>query len=68
MGAVQPVLSARRHSGALTPGAAAASVEGIWQALKVLEQADVDESTMAVTMMTGRERTMGSGSQMAHRC
>lgn len=42
----------------LTPGVVAASVEGIWQALKVFDRADVDVSKMAVTTMTGLKRTV----------
>ncbi|MBG0560626.1 DUF6939 family protein [Actinoplanes aureus] len=42
----------------LTPGAVSASVEGIWQALKVFEGADVDPSKMTVTSMSGLKRTV----------
>ncbi|WUJ04643.1 hypothetical protein OHA21_39230 [Actinoplanes sp. NBC_00393] len=42
----------------LSAGAVSASVEGIWQALKVFEQADVDPSKLAVTSMTGLKRTV----------
>ncbi|MEU4419193.1 hypothetical protein AB0F81_01080 [Actinoplanes sp. NPDC024001] len=41
-----------------TPGAVSASVEGIWQALKVFEGHDVDPSKLAVTSMTGLKRTV----------
>ncbi|MEU4156297.1 hypothetical protein [Actinoplanes sp. NPDC026670] len=42
----------------LTPGAVAASVEGIWQALKVFEHSDVDPTKLSVTSMTGLKRTV----------
>ncbi|SFF79244.1 hypothetical protein SAMN05421541_12248 [Actinoplanes philippinensis] len=42
----------------LTPGVVAASVEGIWQALKVFDQADVDPGKLSVTSMTGLKRTV----------
>ncbi|MEV0899558.1 hypothetical protein [Actinoplanes sp. NPDC049802] len=42
----------------LTPGAVSASVEGIWQALKVFETADVDPGKLAVTSMRGIKRTV----------
>ncbi len=35
-----------------------ASVEGIWQALKVFESEDVDESKLSVTNMKGLKRTV----------
>ena len=35
-----------------------ASVEGIWQALKVFEEDDVDPSKLAITTMTGLKRTV----------
>ncbi|MEV6303796.1 hypothetical protein AB0M02_30620 [Actinoplanes sp. NPDC051861] len=41
----------------LSPGAVSASVEGVWQALKVFENTDVDPSKLAVTTMTGLKRT-----------
>jgi hypothetical protein len=41
----------------LSPGRTAASVEGIWQALKVFEHADVDETRLDVTTMRGLKRT-----------
>lgn len=40
-----------------TPGAVGTSVEGIWQALKVFEHADVDLAKLTVTSMTGLKRT-----------
>jgi hypothetical protein len=36
-----------------TPGVVSASVEGIWQALKVFERTDVDRRKLDVTTMTG---------------
>jgi hypothetical protein len=42
----------------LTPDVVAASVEGIWQALKVFEQSDVDPAKLSVTSMTGLKRTV----------
>jgi len=41
----------------LSPGVTSASVEGIWQALKVFEQADVDPAKLGVTTMAGLKRT-----------
>jgi len=41
-----------------TPNVTAASVEGVWQALKVFESADVDPAKLAVTTMTGIKRTV----------
>ena len=40
-----------------SPGLTGASVEGIWQGLKVFEQADVDAATLAITSMRGIKRT-----------
>ncbi|WP_419724253.1 DUF6939 family protein, partial [Mycolicibacterium mageritense] len=40
-----------------TPGRTAMSVEGIWQALKVFADDDVDESKLDVTTMRGLKRT-----------
>lgn len=40
-----------------SPGRTAASVEGVWQALKVFEHADVDESKLHITTMKGLKRT-----------
>lgn len=42
----------------LTPGVVAASVEGVWQALKVFDGADVDPARLTVTTMTGLKRTV----------
>lgn len=39
-------------------GVAGACVEGIWQALKVFESEDVDESKLNVTSMKGLKRTV----------
>lgn len=41
-----------------TPGMTAASVEGIWQGLKVFEHADVDVQTMQNTTMKDLKRTV----------
>ena len=41
-----------------TPGVVSASVEGIWQALKVFDRADVDPAKLTVTTMTGLKRTV----------
>jgi hypothetical protein len=35
-----------------------ASVEGVWQALKVFDRSDVDPTKLAVTTMTGLKRTV----------
>jgi Family of unknown function (DUF6939) len=40
-----------------SPGVSSASVEGIWQGLKVFESTDVDQSKLAVTSMKGLKRT-----------
>lgn len=42
----------------LSPGVVGASVEGIWQALKVFEHADVDSTKLTVTTMAGLKRTV----------
>ncbi|MFD9698414.1 DUF6939 family protein [Lentzea sp. NPDC059081] len=42
----------------LSPGVTSASVEGVWQALKVFEGADVDPSKLHVTSMKGLKRTV----------
>ena len=39
-----------------SPGEVAASVEGIWQGLKVFENADVDPTSLANTKMKGIQR------------
>ncbi|WP_158851013.1 DUF6939 family protein [Saccharothrix deserti] len=41
-----------------TPGVTAQSVEGVWQALKVFEGADVDPGKLEVKTMTGLKRTV----------
>jgi hypothetical protein len=41
-----------------TPGRTAASVEGVWQALKVFERADVDPARLDVTSMKGIKRSV----------
>lgn len=41
-----------------SPGVTGASVEGIWQALKVFDGTDVDRSKLAVTSMSGLKRTV----------
>lgn len=41
-----------------TPGVTAQSVEGVWQALKVFEGADVDPAKLDVTTMAGLKRTV----------
>jgi hypothetical protein len=52
----------------LSPGSVSASVEGIWQALKVFETADVDRSKLDVTSMRGLKRTVQSlGRCLGHR-
>lgn len=41
----------------MTPGATGQSVEGIWQALKVFENTDVDPSKLRITSMRNIKRT-----------
>ncbi|MEV4110578.1 hypothetical protein [Nonomuraea sp. NPDC049695] len=41
-----------------TPGVYSQTVEGIWQALKVFETADVDAAKLDITNMTGLKRTV----------
>jgi hypothetical protein len=41
-----------------TPEVTGESVEGVWQALKVFEDADVDPAKLRVTTMTGLKRTV----------
>ncbi|WP_309113245.1 DUF6939 family protein [Saccharothrix sp.] len=41
-----------------TPDVVGASVEGVWQALKVFEGADVDVGKLSVTTMKGLKRTV----------
>lgn len=49
-------------------GVVATCVEGIWQALKVFESQDVDESKLRVTNMKGLKRTVRSlGNVRGHR-
>ncbi len=42
---------------AFSPGCTSASVEGVWQGLKVFEQAEVDTGRFAITSMQGLKRT-----------
>jgi hypothetical protein len=52
----------------LSPGVFGASVEGIWQALKVFETADVDRTRLEVTNMRGLKRTVKKfGRCLGHR-
>lgn len=51
-----------------TPGVTSQSVEGVWQALKVFERADVDPAKLAVTTMTNLKRTVRTnGAVRGHR-
>ncbi len=51
-----------------SPDLTGASVEGIWQALKVFESSDVDTSKLAVTNMKGIKRTSRKfGRVLGHR-
>lgn len=51
-----------------SPGIEGASVEGIWQALKVFEKYDVDLKKLSVTGMKGIKRTSRSyGKVLGHR-
>jgi hypothetical protein len=51
-----------------TPGATSASVEGIWQALKVFERADVEPAKLSITTMRGLKRTVRKhGAVLGHR-
>lgn len=51
-----------------SPGVTSQSVEGIWQALKVFESADVDRTKLDVTNMKGIKRTVRSnGAVLGHR-
>ncbi len=51
-----------------TAGRTGASVEGIWQGLKVFESADVDLAVMAKTSMRGLKRTVRRyGACLGHR-
>jgi hypothetical protein len=50
------------------PGRVCASVEGLWQALKVFSKADVDEKKLAITSMRGLKRSASSfGPVLGHR-
>lgn len=52
----------------LTPGVVSASVEGIWQALKVFEQVGVDPAKLRLTTMSGIKRTVRRfGPVLGHR-
>lgn len=52
----------------LSPGYAAQSVEGIWQALKVFERADIDLSKLDITTMKDIKRTARKyGAVLGHR-
>jgi hypothetical protein len=52
----------------LSPDRVGASVEGIWQGLKVFETADVDASRLEVTSMRGLKRTVRKfGRCLGHR-
>ena len=52
----------------MSPGATSQSVEGVWQALKVFENADVDPAKLAVTSMKGLKRTVRRfGPVLGHR-
>jgi hypothetical protein len=42
----------------MSPGVTSESVEGVWQALKVFESADVDPSKLTVTSMKNLKRTV----------
>jgi hypothetical protein len=51
-----------------SPGVTSRSVEGIWQALKVFERADVDPSKLAISNMKGLKRTVRrNGAVLGHR-
>lgn len=51
-----------------SPGQVSASVEGIWQGLKVFERADVDPSRFAITNMKNLKRTVRTyGNVLGHR-
>src|SRR5438132_703241 len=52
----------------LSPGWTGASVEGIWQALKVFEHEDADLSKLSITSMQNLKRSMGKrGRILGHR-
>ena len=51
-----------------SPGVLGASVEGIWQGLKVFERADMDRATLAITSMRGIKRSARTyGRVLGHR-
>lgn len=51
-----------------SPGHVSASVEGIWQGLKVFKDADVNTSKFSITTMKGIKRTVRShGEVLGHR-
>ena len=51
-----------------SPGVVSASVEGIWQGLKVFERSDVDPSRFSVTTMKGLKRSARTyGNVLGHR-
>lgn len=51
-----------------SPGQMSASVEGIWQGLKVFERADIDPSRFTVTSMKSLKRSVRTyGSVLGHR-
>jgi hypothetical protein len=51
-----------------SPGVTGESVEGVWQALKVFDGADVDAAKLRVTTMTGLKRTVRRfGPVLGHR-
>jgi hypothetical protein len=51
-----------------SPGRVSASVEGIWQGLKVFEHADIDPSRFTVTSMKGLKRSVRAyGRVLGHR-
>ncbi|HEX2620472.1 MAG TPA: hypothetical protein VHL11_10000 [Phototrophicaceae bacterium] len=51
-----------------SPGITAASVEGIWQGLKVFESQDIDVAKFSITSMQGIKRsTRGNGAIKGHR-
>jgi hypothetical protein len=51
-----------------SPGLVSASVEGVWQGLKVFASMDVDPSTFTITNMTGIKRSVRKyGNVLGHR-
>jgi hypothetical protein len=68
MGALQSVLSSRGIPIPFSLGHAGASVEGIWQGLKVFARQDVDPSKLSNTTMRGLKRsTQQLGAMLGHR-